>query len=213
MTTATKNEFFTMSGTELRIDGSAGALAEIERRKNRRAGKRAAKTTGTIATASGVFAVRFERVSGESKISFERVGETGIELGTKIASSSDAVDMGKNIANAYFRTRRAQEEFLVITLDTKNVVTGAFAITRGTLDASLVHPRECFAPAIVNAASSVILLHNHPTGETTPSREDIAVTDRLTEGGELLGIDVLDHIVVGIDTSDNARAQSIRETV
>ena len=81
-------------------------------------------------------------------------------------------------------------------------------ITVGTLDASLVHPREVFRAAIRDAASSVLLVHNHPSGDPTPSREDIQVTDRLTEVGKLVGIDVLDHIVLG-----RGRAVSIREHV
>ena len=79
-------------------------------------------------------------------------------------------------------------------------------ITVGTLDASLVHPREVFRAAIKDASSSIILVHNHPSGDPTPSREDIAVTTRLTDCGKTLGIDVLDHIVLGRNT-----AVSIRE--
>jgi DNA repair protein RadC len=90
-----------------------------------------------------------------------------------------------------------QEEFHTVTLDTKNQVIASHQITVGTLDASLVHPREVFRRAIKDAASSVILVHNHPSGDPTPSREDIAVTDRLCEVGKTIGIDVLDHIVLG----------------
>ena len=90
--------------------------------------------------------------------------------------------------------------------DTKNQVIDTHQVTVGTLDASLVHPREVFRPAIKDAASSVILVHNHPSGDPTPSREDYAVTDRLTDSGKLLGIDILDHIVLG-----HGQAVSIRE--
>lgn len=100
-----------------------------------------------------------------------------------------------------------QEEFHVVTLSTKHLPINTHLITRGTLDASLVHPREVFRPAIRDSASAVILVHNHPSGDATPSREDHQVTDRLTDAGKLLGINVLDHIVVASEGSI-----SIRET-
>ena len=70
-------------------------------------------------------------------------------------------------------------------------------ISIGSLNTSLVHPREVFRPAIRKACASVILIHNHPSGDPTPSSEDIAVTRRLYEAGRLLGIEVLDHVVIG----------------
>ena len=81
-------------------------------------------------------------------------------------------------------------------------------VTIGTLDDSLVHPREVFKPAIVEGASAIVLSHNHPSSDPTPGREDIQVTNRLTEAGELLGIRVLDHIIHGDGTK---QLHSIRE--
>ena len=89
-----------------------------------------------------------------------------------------------------------QEEFHIVTLDTKLQPIGRHQITVGTLDASLVHPREVFRAAIRDAASSILLVHNHPSGDPTPSGEDRMVTDRLKKSGELLGIQVIDHVVV-----------------
>lgn len=89
------------------------------------------------------------------------------------------------------------EEFHVLLLNTQNEVLRDVAITRGTLDASLVHPREVFRPAILEPASSVILVHNHPSGDPSPSPEDRAVTQQLRQAGEMVGIDVIDHVVVG----------------
>ncbi|HBE67715.1 MAG TPA: hypothetical protein DDW52_06155 [Planctomycetaceae bacterium] len=89
-----------------------------------------------------------------------------------------------------------QEEFHVVTLDTKHRMIGSHQITVGTLDASLVHPREVFRRAIRDASSCILLAHNHPSGDHAPSREDIEVTDRLTKAGQVVGINVLDHIVV-----------------
>ena len=102
-----------------------------------------------------------------------------------------------------------QEQFVVACLDTKNRVQSVVVITIGTLDASLVHPREVFKPAILEGSSSIILSHNHPSGDCTPSREDDTVTERLTEAGKLLGIEVLDHIIHG-DGSNEVR--SLRES-
>lgn len=90
-----------------------------------------------------------------------------------------------------------QERFVVACLDTKNHVQCVVVVTIGSLDASLVHPREVFKPAIIEGSSSVILSHNHPSGDTTPSNEDRTVTERLTKAGQLLGIEVLDHIIHG----------------
>lgn len=92
-----------------------------------------------------------------------------------------------------------QETFAVVLLDNQNKPIGRINITTGTLDASLVHPREVFRAAIVGSASCIILVHNHPSGDCTPSREDRAVTTRLVEVGDLVGIRVLDHIIVGFD--------------
>ena len=101
-----------------------------------------------------------------------------------------------------------QERFVVACLDTKHRVQCVVVITVGTLDASLVHPREVFKPALLEGSSAVVLSHNHPSGNTTPSREDIKVTDTLSEAGKLLGISVLDHIIHGDGTGE---VLSIRE--
>ena len=86
-------------------------------------------------------------------------------------------------------------------MDTKNQVIDTHQISVGTLDASIVHPREVFRPAIKDAAAAVILVHNHPSGDSTPSEHDRQLTKRLQEAGNIVGIDVLDHIVLG---SENA---------
>lgn len=143
--------------------------------------------------------------------------QAGIELGRRIAAmatetstrriggSQDAIEFCQRRFARLIEDGR-QEEFHVVTLDTKNQIIDTHQVTVGTLDASLVHPREVFRVAIKDAASSVILVHNHPSGDPTPSPEDYAVTERLTESGKLLGIDVLDHIVLG-----QPKSLSIRE--
>lgn len=89
------------------------------------------------------------------------------------------------------------EEFHVLLLNTQNEVLRDLQITRGTLDASLVHPREVFRPAITEAAASIILVHNHPSGDPAPSAEDRSITTQLRDAGRIIGIDVLDHVIIG----------------
>lgn len=140
----------------------------------------------------------------------------GIELGrriseqtkqavpTRISSTAEAIAYCQS---KFLRlaTDRRQEEFHIITMDTKNKIIDTHRITIGTLDASLVHPREVFRPAIKDAAASVILVHNHPSGDAAPSPQDYAVTKRLDSAGQLLGIEVLDHIVLGKSSSISIR--------
>lgn len=90
-----------------------------------------------------------------------------------------------------------QEEFHALLLNTRHRVIREVAVTRGILDASLIHPREVFRQAVVEGAAGIILVHNHPSGDPTPSAEDRAVTRQLGEAGRALGIPVLDHIVIG----------------
>jgi DNA repair protein RadC len=89
-----------------------------------------------------------------------------------------------------------QEEFWVVTLDTKNRVINDHKVTVGTLRNSLVHPREVFRPAIADAANCIVCVHNHPSGDPTPSDQDMNVTERLEKAAEIIGIPVIDHIVV-----------------
>ncbi len=91
----------------------------------------------------------------------------------------------------------AQEHFVCIYLNTKNQVLHRQTIFIGSLNASIVHPREVFKEAFRRSAASIICFHNHPSGDPTPSREDIVVTKRLVECGKMIGIEILDHIIIG----------------
>lgn len=91
----------------------------------------------------------------------------------------------------------AVEVFVVLCLSTKRRVLGYYEVSRGTLDATLVHPRDVFKVAVLANAAAIIAAHNHPSGDPTPTRDDVDVTRRLVKAGDILGIDVLDHIVIG----------------
>ena len=91
----------------------------------------------------------------------------------------------------------SQEHFVCLYLNTKNQVLHRQTVFVGSLNASIVHPREVFREAFRRSAASLICFHNHPSGDPTPSREDIEVTKRLSECGKMLGIDMLDHIIIG----------------
>jgi len=90
-----------------------------------------------------------------------------------------------------------QEHFVALFLNTKNQIIHSQTIFIGSLNASIVHPREVFREAVKRSAASIIVAHNHPSGDPTPSQEDIHVTRRLVESGKMIGIEVLDHLVIG----------------
>lgn len=107
-----------------------------------------------------------------------------------------------------FRSAK-KEHFYAFLLDTHNRIIGREIVSIGTLNASLIHPRECFRTAIVKTAASVIFVHNHPSGGLEPSQEDITVTKRLVDAGKLLGIAVLDHVIVTTDSYTSFRERSL----
>ncbi len=92
-----------------------------------------------------------------------------------------------------------REHFVILMLDRKNKIIGINTVSIGSLTASIVHPREVFKPAILANAAAIVCGHNHPSGAPSPSKEDRALTTRLVEAGKLLGIQVLDHIIIGDD--------------
>ncbi len=90
-----------------------------------------------------------------------------------------------------------KEYFILLCMDTKNKVVNKQIISIGSLNANIVHPREVFKAALLNSAAHIIVLHNHPSGDPVPSREDIEITKKLHEAGKILGIDLLDHVIIG----------------
>ncbi|MCC5910060.1 MAG: DNA repair protein RadC [Clostridiaceae bacterium] len=113
----------------------------------------------------------------------------------KIASPEDSLNLLRQ-----FLENKDREAFIVICLDTKNQPSCIHVCSIGTLNSSLVHPREIFKTAILSNAASIIVAHNHPSGDPTPSSEDVSITRRLKEAGSLLGIQLLDHIIIGEKT-------------
>ena len=122
-----------------------------------------------------------------------RVLDRGMGMDTPITSPADALPEIRHIRDL------KKEHFVAIFLNARNQVIKTDTISMGSLNASLVHPREVFAPAVGISAASVILGHNHPSGDVTPSREDIELTRRMVQAGEIMGIEVVDHLIVASD--------------
>lgn len=104
-----------------------------------------------------------------------------------------------------------QEQFWAVSLDVKNKIVGMHHVSTGIVNGTMAHPREVFQGAILNSAVSIILVHNHPSGSTEPSHEDIQTTRRMVAVGELIGIEVADHIIVAWDGNGNGEALSLRD--
>lgn len=129
--------------------------------------------------------------------------KAAFELGRRLAASIDAPrptitnpEDASTLVKEEMRLFR-EEHFYVLFLDTRNGVIAQEDITKGTLNASIVHPREVFNPAISRRAAAVIVVHNHPSGDPAPSKEDLALTARLKQAGDIIGIPLLDHLVIG----------------
>jgi len=125
-----------------------------------------------------------------------------VELGKRYALAKNPV---KKISSArdvfdYFHERlknEKQENFYVLILNAQNHIIKEELISKGVLDAAILHPREVFKPAIKHSASKIILVHNHPSGNPKPSQEDLEITKQLIEAGKLIDIKILDHVIVG----------------
>ena len=129
--------------------------------------------------------------------------QAGFELGKRLARSKLGQEVSirspKDAADYLMEDLRylSKEQFVCLFLNTKNKVIGRETLSLGTLNASLVHPREVFRTAIQKNSASIICAHNHPSGDPAPSPEDVEITRRLKKAGEIIGIEVLDHIIIG----------------
>ena len=119
-----------------------------------------------------------------------RALKKGMGIMPAISRPSDVLPLISDIKD------KKKEYFVAIFLNARNQVIGREDVSVGSLNASLVHPRECYAPALELRAASLICIHNHPSSDCTPSREDIELTRRLVKAGEVLGIELLDHLVI-----------------
>jgi len=143
----------------------------------------------------------FSSIKGIGKAKTAQI-KAALEIGKRLnhepSPKGPAFSSGQDVYN-YFSPKMKglrKEVFHCVLLDVKNRLIRDLKISEGTLTASLIHPRESFRDAIKESAASVIFIHNHPSGDPTPSREDIAITEKLENAGETLGIKVLDHIIV-----------------
>ena len=135
------------------------------------------------------------RLTENKRVALEKeVTKNCPDLTYAIKSPEDAAIVGRD----FMRIHEEPEEYMyMICMNVKNKIIGVFEISHGTVNASLVNPREVFQKALLANAVSIILMHNHPSGDPTPSREDIEVTKRMVEAGKVVGVEVLDHIIVG----------------
>ena len=170
--------------------------------------------SGVLATAdrvvSSVNVRRLHQVALEDLLAIRGMGKAraaqllaAAEIGRRLWPDGDAQPLVRGPENVYELTQDIRgmnrEHFVGFYLNSRNQVLRREIISIGSLNASIVHPREVFLPAVAMSAASIILAHNHPSGDPTPSEEDLAITRRLVEAGRLLGIELLDHVVVARD--------------
>lgn len=178
--------------------GAAGddALVLARRLLNRAGGtlrRLAARPPGELLQASGVGPAKAARLLAAFEVALRLDTETRPPT-PRIGSPSDVLRIiGPTLRDL------SVEEFHLLALDTRSRVLRDVLVTRGLLDSSLVHPREVFRAAIAEAAAGIILVHNHPSGDPTPSAEDRAVTRQLVAAGRLLDVPVHDHVIVAGD--------------
>lgn len=143
-------------------------------------------------------------VKGVGKVKAIEIA-AAVEIGKRLTVVSEeekpSIRGPQDVANLMMPELRDErvEHLVALLLDTKNRVIKIVHISKGTLDSSLVHPREVFRQAIAASAAAIIVVHNHPSGDPTPSEEDRRVTTRLVSAGSTIGIDVLDHIIIGLN--------------
>lgn len=164
------------------LEGAGGTLRRL-----------AARPPAELQLSGGVGPAKAARLLAAFELA-RRLDAEGLPLTPKIKSPNDVLRLiGPQLRDL------SVEEFHLLVLDTRAQVRRDILITRGLLDSSMVHPREVFRTAIAEAAAAVILVHNHPSGDPTPSEEDRAVTRQMVAAGQLLSIPVYDHVIVAGD--------------
>ncbi|PYP46574.1 MAG: hypothetical protein DMD50_06980 [Gemmatimonadetes bacterium] len=168
------------------------------------AGEVLARVDGSLRRLAGRPSADLARVPGVGRGKAARV-VAALELGRRVGTETDPPPervRGPADVQRFYGTRLrdlAVEEFHVLALGSQSQILGDLLITRGILNSSLVHPREVFRAAIAEAAAGIIVVHNHPSGDPTPSADDRAVTRQLVDAGRLLDLPVYDHVIVGGD--------------
>ena len=127
-----------------------------------------------------------------------------VKEGVRIRNAEDIVKLTEELRD------KKQEYFLTLTLDGASNLIQKRTVFIGTLNKSIVHPREIFADAISDRAAGIIFVHNHPSVNVSPSKEDIAITNRLVEVGKIVGIDIIDHIIIGKDGYFSFQAEGMQ---
>jgi DNA repair protein RadC len=168
------------------------------------AGDVLARADGSLRRLAGRPAASWAGIPGVGRAKAARIA-AALELGRRAGAEADPpperIRSPADVQRFYAARLRdlAVEEFHVLALDSQSQVLGDLLITRGILNSSLVHPREVFRAAIAEAAAGIIVVHNHPSGDPTPSADDRAVTRQLVDAGRLLDVPVYDHVIVGGD--------------
>ena len=159
---------------------SFGSLAELGR-----------ATTAELSRQRGIGPAKAAEIQAVFELA-RRFASTPLLPGDRFGSAAEV------FRHFHQRLRDHKKElFLALLLDNKNRILREVQISEGSLTASIVHPREVFAPVVRESAAAVLFIHNHPSGDPTPSREDLDITARLRQAGELMGVKVLDHIIIG----------------
>lgn len=186
-----KQTVYEISSALLEAVGGVYALADVE--------------VGELLTVPGIGQAKAIQISAAVELG-RRIVQKPSESKLQIRTADDAA--------RYVMDRMRylkKEHFVTLLLDTKHRLIAEETSSIGSLDASIVHPREIFRLAVRRSVSAILCVHNHPSGDPTPSPEDISVTRRLTEAGRVLGIDVLDHIVIGDGRFTSLRAGGYME--
>ncbi|PNZ49321.1 hypothetical protein CD116_08845 [Staphylococcus schweitzeri] len=143
--------------------------------------------------------IQVKGIGLQKAITLKAAFELGERMGRRSESNRVKITQPSDVADLMMASMKdlSQEHFMILLLNSKNIVIKEACVFKGTLNSSIVHPREIFSIAIRENANAIIAVHNHPSGDVTPSQEDIITTLRLKECGLILGIDLLDHIIIG----------------
>lgn len=136
------------------------------------------------------------------KYNIEVVQETSKKYDGELRSIKDSYTAVRAFNEIFRIDKQAEEVLALLCLDTKNKVIGAFEVSRGTINSSMAHPREVYKRALLLNSARIMLCHNHPSGELEPSNADNVMTERMKQAGDLIGIDLLDHFIIGNDNND-----------